>query len=194
MSTFVCRSNNNAKVPSICPSTWREVNGLVLFLMLPSCFTSSLPLSVSLLQSLWLFSYRGLNEWKEKSTETRLVSSCSAHSMWPRFKSSLSALRAQIGHCYWHLRSFSRYSSLSPSTLRDPLSLYCGSLLVFIFTHSVCLIKFSFSASVLSLLFSWASAEMMLAERMSGDCMGEVEAVRLSMNTRCNNGWWKLFC
>lgn len=137
MSTFVCRPNNNAKVPSICPSTWREVNGLVLFLTLPSCFTSSLPLSVFLLQSLSLFSYPGLNEWKEKSTETRLVSSCSTHSMWPRFKSSLGALRAQIGHCYWHLRSFSRYSSLSPSTLRDPLSLYCGSLLVFIFTHSV---------------------------------------------------------
>lgn len=81
MSTFVRRSNNNSKVPSICPSTWREVNGFVLFfLMLPSCFTSSPPLSVSLLQLLSLLSYPDLNEWKEKSPETRLVSSCSAHS------------------------------------------------------------------------------------------------------------------
>lgn len=53
---------------------------------------------------------------EKKSPETRLVSSCSAHSTCPQFKSSLNALRAQIDHCYWHLHSFSRYSSLCCST------------------------------------------------------------------------------
>lgn len=111
----------------------------------------------------------------------RLVSSSSAHSTWSRFKSSLSASRAQIGHCYWHLCSFSRYSSLSPSTLRDPLSLYYAALLVFIFTHSVRLIKLCFSSSVLFHLLSLASAEMMQKERRSGDYLW-TEAVRLFMN------------
>lgn len=136
------------------------------FLLLPSCFTPSLPLSVSLLQSL---SYSSLNEWKEKSPETRLVSSCSAHSTCPQFKSSLNALRAQIDHCYWHLHSFSRYSSLCRST-PEALCLCTAYPNWSSFSPTL----FILSSFAFPHLFLLASAKKNQHEMMHKKCMSEI--------------------